>query len=89
MIELSPQKYNRDITLLCPTCGGSDFASKSDTDEVIQCARCKRELTKDDLVKANTENVAEHADEMVRELTEDIDKELRRALSGNQFFKIK
>ena len=47
---MDSDKYNRSITLHCPTCGGTDFASASTESEVVKCANCALELTKDDLI---------------------------------------
>jgi hypothetical protein len=92
MVELNPEKYNRNINLLCPTCGGNHFESESgtaETVEILSCARCKRKMTKDDLIEANSENVSEHINEIRRELVEDVREQLKRAFSNNKFFKIR
>ncbi|WP_422615575.1 ECs_2282 family putative zinc-binding protein [Pelagibaculum spongiae] len=50
---MNPEKYNRNISLLCPTCGCSDFSYEEGSDETIQimtCASCKCEFNKDELI---------------------------------------
>ncbi len=49
---MNPEKYNRSISSLCPTCGCSDFSYEEGGDETIQvmtCASCDREFNKDEL----------------------------------------
>ena len=53
---MNPEKYNRSISLLCPTCGCSDFSYEDGCDETIQvmtCASCDREFNKDELIQEN------------------------------------
>jgi transcription elongation factor Elf1 len=68
-------KYNRSVTLLCPTCGSDQFSYESGVDESIEmakCASCGREMTKDDLISENSENISAHVDEMKKEVVDDI-----------------
>lgn len=77
-------RYNRSVPLLCPTCGGTQFESDSSSAEdvaPVKCASCQREFTRDELIEANSENVAEHVEEMGKEIVKDLAKELRRAFS--------
>ena len=51
---MNPEKYNRSISLLCPTCSSSDFSYEDGCDETIQvitCASCGREFNKDELIQ--------------------------------------
>jgi hypothetical protein len=89
-------KHNRSIAVLCPTCGGTHFESASggpETAELLKCAGCQRQLTKDDLVEANAENVSKHIDEIAvqirDEVTEELGRKLREAFAGNKYIKIK
>ena len=93
---MNPEKYNRSVRLLCPTCGCSDFSYEEGADETIQimtCASCGRELNKDELICENSENSDEHLSEMKKEITKDIADELRKSLkkafSGSKNFRIK
>jgi uncharacterized Zn finger protein (UPF0148 family) len=80
---MNPDKYNRSISLLCPTCGCSDFKYGDGVGETIQvmtCASCKREFNKDDLIKENSENIDENLSEIKEEATKDAVNELRKSL---------
>ena len=49
---MDSSKYDRNITMLCPTCGCDQFEIENGVDETIElakCASCGREITKDDL----------------------------------------
>jgi len=90
-----PEKYNRSVRLLCPTCGCSDFSYDEGAGETIQlmtCASCEREFNKDELIYENSENIDEHLSEMKEEITKDIADELReslkKAFSGSKNFRI-
>lgn len=75
---MNPEKYNRKIALLCPTCGCDQFAHEQEIDEtieVVKCASCGRELTKDDLIQENSENLSAHVDEVKKEVLQDIRKQ--------------
>jgi|SRR3989338_823929 len=90
------EKYNRSVTLLCPTCGSTQFSSSKPDDgesELLTCASCNREITRDDLIRENSENVDEHIKEIGKEVTKDLALELKNKLAsafkGSQFIKIK
>lgn len=95
-MRFNTEKYNRSVSLLCPTCGGSQF-SHDDADapahSLLKCETCGLEISKDDLVRANSENVDEHVKEIGKEVVEDIEKELRdslkKAFGGSKNFRIK
>ncbi|WP_425480510.1 ECs_2282 family putative zinc-binding protein [Xanthomonas vasicola] len=45
-------KYDRSIALLCPTCGGSQFAHDDSDDSataLVTCANCGLEIPKEGL----------------------------------------
>lgn len=93
---MNAEKYNRNVKLLCPTCGCSDFSYDEGVDETIQimtCASCEREFNKDELIHENSENIDEHLSEIKEEFTKDIADELRKSLkkafSGSKSFRIK
>lgn len=80
---MNPDKYNRSISLLCPTCACSDFSYEEGVNETIQvmtCASCGRELNKDELIRENSESIDEHFSEIKNEVTKDIADELQKAL---------
>jgi hypothetical protein len=90
---LDTSKYNRSIPLNCPTCGGTEFASSNDEDQLVRCTRCDLELTKDELISRNQENIKVHTDEVKREVVDDIKKQLskslRDAFRGSKNIKLK
>jgi len=91
-----PEKYDREVKLLCPTCGCNDFLYDDGIEETIQimtCASCGRELNKDELLHENSENIDEHLSEIQEEFTKDMTDEIQKALikafSGSKNFRIK
>lgn len=93
---MDTEKYNRSITLLCPTCGCTQFKSSETTNsesELLICASCGRELTRDELIRENSENIDEHVKEIGKEVTDEIGRELKKQLAatfkGNKFIKVK
>jgi CRISPR/Cas system-associated protein Cas10 (large subunit of type III CRISPR-Cas system) len=78
---MDAEKYNRTISMLCPTCGGTQFAqSKSDAGPIETCARCGRSVSREELIRENSENIAEHVNEVKREVVKDAQKEIRDML---------
>lgn len=93
---MNSEKYNRSISLLCPTCGCSDFSYDEGSDETIQvmiCASCEREFDKDELIQENSENIDEHLsevkDEVVKDAAEELRKSLKKAFSGSKNIRLK
>lgn len=90
---MDSNKYNRSIPLNCPTCGGTDFSSSTDESQLGKCTNCGLELTKDDLISRNQENIQAHTDEVEREVVADLQKQLKKSLSdafrGSKNIKIK
>lgn len=92
---MDAEKYNRSVTLLCPTCGGDqfEFEGSDETVETAKCASCGREFTRDELIDENGENISEHVKEMGQEITKDFAKEMRdtlnRAFRGSKTIKFK
>lgn len=86
-------KYNRSIRMLCPTCGATDFEFETEESELVKCASCERELTKDELIQENDENiqqnVKEATDEAVKDIEKELTKSLKKAFKGNKNIKIK
>ena len=93
---MDAEKYNRSISLQCPTCGATQFTqSDQDNEEshLVRCASCGRELTRDELISENSENTSEHATEIAKQAVEDLGRQLKKSLAdafkGNKFIKIK
>lgn len=93
---MEAEKYNRSVTILCPTCGCSQFSVVSPDSvesELKKCSSCGREISCDELIQENSENIDKHTNEMSKEAIKDIEKELEKefasAFKGNKFIKIK
>ena len=90
------KKYDRNISLQCPTCGCTEFefeeSVETDTNPV-KCARCGRELKKDELIRENSENISEHVkeigDEVVKDFGKKLKENLRKAFRGNKNVRFK
>ncbi len=79
---MKEEKYNRIVNMLCPTCGCSQFEFTEGVDEAIEkakCASCGRTLTKEELIRENSENIEEHVKEIGSQVTKDLAKELRKS----------
>lgn len=93
---MNSEKYNRSVTLLCPTCGSTQFSASKPGDgesELFTCGACSREITRDDLIRENSGNVDEHIKEIGEEIAKDLALEFKNKLAsafkGSQFIKIK
>jgi uncharacterized Zn finger protein (UPF0148 family) len=89
---MNPDKYNRSISLMCPTCGSSDFRYDDEVDiseQIFTCASCDRELTRDELEQENAENIEEHFKDIQKQVTEDLKKDISKIFSKNKSFRLK
>lgn len=85
-------KYDRVISLQCPTCGGTEFASQ-EPELIRTCIGCGRSLTHDELMQENSENISEHVKEIGAQLVKDVQKDLRatlqKAFRGSKHWRIR
>lgn len=78
--------YERSVELYCLTCGSSSFRYESvdsgeyGDDHLFTCACCGRTFRKDELVEGNADVVSANMDEIVEEITSDLQKELNAML---------
>lgn len=93
---MDAEKYDRNLNLFCPTCGGAHFEHETGVEEIIEmvkCASCGRSLTKDELLSENSENIHEHLSEIKEQVANDIAKEvketLKKAFGGSKNIRIK
>jgi len=93
---MDSEKYNRSITLFCPTCGNSLFEfveNISEVDELIRCPSCGREMNKEELIRENGENIDANFEEIKGEVMRDLEKEmkamLKNAFKGSKNIRIK
>jgi predicted RNA-binding Zn-ribbon protein involved in translation (DUF1610 family) len=77
------RKYDRSISLLCPTCGSSDFSYDEGVDvtgQIVTCTSCGREISYEELQQENRENIEEHLSALKDEVTKDFANQFRRSL---------
>ena len=93
---MNPDKYERQVTLLCPTCGCTDFEILKGTEEkidLVRCSSCGRKLSKEEIMNENSENLEEHLNEVGKQVKDDLVKEmqkkLRDAFKGNKHIKFR
>mgnify|MGYP003147746946 CR=1 FL=1 len=91
---MKSDKYAKSVALLCPTCGCTDFeGADNEANELVTCASCGREITHNDLLHENSENIAAHVDDISKQVVNDMAKELSTSLKkvfhGSKFIKIK
>jgi predicted RNA-binding Zn-ribbon protein involved in translation (DUF1610 family) len=85
-------KHDRSITLLCPTCGTTEFEydDENDADDApMKCTSCSLEITKAQLIESNQENITIHQNEIAQEIIKDFDKQIKNMFRGNKFIQIK
>ena len=89
-------KYDREISLRCPTCGNSLIEYEHGVDETIEmvtCASCRREMTKDQLIQENSENISVNKQEILNEARSDaineIRKSFRKIFRGSKYVKFR
>ncbi len=88
--------YDRNVSLHCPTCGSTQFEYDETLDDdhaEVRCISCDREMTKDELIHENSENINEHVFEIGKQAVDDVAKEMRKSLkkafNGNKNIKFK
>jgi len=93
---MDAEKYNRSVTLLCPTCGSRQFSQSDEAvpeTALITCASCGREITKAELIRENTENIDEHVKEIKEQVVEDLQRQMKKSLADafkdSKYIKIK
>ena len=93
---MDTDKFNRQVNMLCPTCGCDQFEFEGGAGEALEmakCASCGREMTKDELINENSENISEDAKELgeeaVKEVADEFRKSLKKAFRGSKNIKIK
>ena len=65
----------------CPSCGNTlleALVGIEEATELIKCPSCSYEMTKDELINGNAENLSVNAHEMAKEALPDIAKEIRK-----------
>lgn len=82
----------REVVMLCPTCGGTDFAVDECQIERVKCVFCSVEMSVDELTNENAENINMHLEELVDEIVRDEKKHvidsLKKSLRHNTNIRI-
>jgi hypothetical protein len=86
--------YNKSISLRCDTCGDTSFEYNEDK-SWVKCKRCDREYHRgyDELVQLNQAAIDEQLNEMKKEVTQDLKKDIGKmfkdVFKGNKNIKFK
>lgn len=76
-------KYDRAVTLICPTCGDTQFESdEHDENAAVTCVSCGLQITHTDLIEANGENISGQVEQIKSEVVADIKAQLQKSLKG-------
>lgn len=78
-------KHNRHVEMHCPSCGNTQLEALIGVEEatqLIKCPSCSYEMTKDELINGNAENLSVNAQEMAKEVLPDIAKEIKKQLQA-------
>ena len=93
---MKSEKYNRQISLMCSTCGGTQFEHDDALEEEMReyrCASCDRIFSHDELLNENQAsfeaNFQEMGDEILKDAQKELDKSFKKAFRGNKFIKFK
>jgi len=90
---MNEERYSRQISLLCPTCGHNQFHFEEDDadsdDCIFECPHCKLTLTKAELIERNSEIIDAGVDGMVEDVLTDLTDALKKAFRGNQHIEVK
>jgi hypothetical protein len=84
--------YDRSISLICPTCAGSEFEFDSSIDElerVYTCAGCGLTCSHRDILASNSARISAEIEEMKNEVISDMRKDFRKIFSGMKGWKLK
>lgn len=83
-------KYDRTISMLCPTCGGNQF-DYGDTEESpeVTCSSCGLTLEREELIRRNEAHISDHVEAVKIDVLKDVQAQFRQAFKGNKNFRLK
>lgn len=87
-------KYEMSVPMICKSCNSKDIYLSEDK-SFARCNQCQKEYSGgyDELVKANQPRIDAEMKKLKSEVVKDAQKEmekmLKKAFSGNKFFKLK
>jgi transcription initiation factor TFIIIB Brf1 subunit/transcription initiation factor TFIIB len=68
---------------MCPTCGDTQFEhNENDENAALTCASCGLQISRTDLIEANSESISAHVDQMKSQVVADVTAQLHKALRG-------
>lgn len=79
---MDSSKYDRSISLMCPTCGHKEFAYDESGDGPMRCTGCDREFTREELIAENGEVISGKIEELKTEVLQDMHNEMRDTLTN-------
>ena len=80
---------SKEVSLICPTCGNDQFEaldpsiqdlSEAPAETMLRCSDCGLTISKEDLIRENSEKIEMAVDEMKQEAVKEFEKELKKAL---------
>lgn len=76
--------YSRSIVLRCMTCGATCAFETDDKTGYITCCKCNRVYWggEEELVHLNEAMIADERNQLVEELTKDVEKELQKTFKS-------
>ncbi|MDD2468945.1 MAG: hypothetical protein PHI97_33665 [Desulfobulbus sp.] len=92
---MDSEKYDRSVTLLCPTCGNSQLETQDGDQEkeIIRCPSCDRTMTKEELIRENGETIDASIDDIKKEVLLDVRNQisnmLKDSFKGSKNIKVK
>jgi uncharacterized Zn finger protein (UPF0148 family) len=85
---MSDDKFSRQVTMQCPTCGGTQFAFENKAGP-FRCVGCDRTFQREELMRENGHRIDDELEAMKGEVVKDLRDRLRKSLSGSKHFTIK
>jgi uncharacterized Zn finger protein (UPF0148 family) len=82
-------KYDRKITLLCPTCGNNQLEIQNDNQDMIRCPSCDRTMTKEEIINENGELIDINVEEVKQEIVQDLKDTIKNSLKGSKNIRFK
>ncbi len=91
---MDAEKYGRSVTLICSTCGSSDFEyDKAVDDGPVRCTSCDETFFRNELVQENGAVIKANVDEVKADIVSDARKEfsdfLCKGFSGSKHIKFR
>lgn len=81
------------MALICSTCGHKQFEHDENDLTTIRCVGCDRIFSREKLLRENGENIdvemTEIKNEVIKDITQQLRKNLQQAFRGSKHIKIK